>query len=46
MDKDTKRLLTEAERNGFIVIQLKNGHYRISTKSGAFVTVVAGTGSD
>jgi hypothetical protein len=46
MDKDTKKLLRQAETHGFVVQRLTNGHYRVSTASGQFVTVVAGTGSD
>jgi len=43
-DKETKRLLDKAEKQGFVVKRLTNGHFRISTATGQFVTVVAGDG--
>ena len=45
-DKDTRRLLDQVERQGFVVKRLASGHFRISKADGTFVTTVAGTGSD
>lgn len=46
MDKDTKRLLAEAERQGFTVRITRNGHAQVRDANNVVVTVLSGTASD
>lgn len=45
MDKDLRKLLAEAERQGFEWKTTKRGHINVS-RNGAWVTTFAGTASD
>lgn len=45
MDKDLKKLLKEAEKEGFTVTRTTRGHIKV-TREGRFVTMFAGTASD
>jgi len=45
MDKDTKRLIKEAERQGFTVQRTKRGHLQFR-RDGRVVATAAGTASD
>ena len=45
MDKDTRKVLDAAEKQGFTVTIKSNGHAEVR-KNGAFVAVAAGTTSD
>lgn len=45
MDKETKRLLAEAERQGFTVTVSRRGHPRVSL-DGRLVATFAGSASD
>lgn len=46
MDKDTKRLLAEAERQGFSVRMTSRGHAQVRDSSNVVVAVLSGTASD
>ncbi|MHA6626929.1 hypothetical protein ACU61A_15950 [Pseudonocardia sichuanensis] len=46
MDKDTKKVLAEAERQGFTVRITSKGHAQVRDADGRVVAVLAGTGSD
>jgi hypothetical protein len=44
--KDLRKLLGEAERQGFTVKTRKTGHHMVYGPDGSFVTTFAGTTSD
>lgn len=46
MDKDTKKILAEAERQGFTVRRTSKGHHQVRDANGQVVAVFAGTASD
>ena len=46
MDKDTKKVLAEAERQGFTVRTTSKGHARVCNADGQVVTVFSGSASD
>lgn len=46
MDKDTRKVLDEAERQGFTVRITKNGHGRVSSPDGEPITTFSGSASD
>jgi len=46
MDKDLKKLLKEAERQGFTWRLTRKGHVQVSDPQGAICAVAAGTASD
>jgi hypothetical protein len=46
VDKDTKKVLAEAERQGFTVRTTSKGHAQVRDADGQIVAVFAGTGSD
>ena len=46
VDKDTKKILAEAERQGFTVRRTSKGHHQVRDADGRIVAVFAGTASD
>lgn len=46
MDKDTRKVLDEAERQGFTVRITKKGHGQVRDSDSRIVAVFAGTASD
>jgi hypothetical protein len=46
VDKDTRKLLKEAERQGFTWRQTRKGHIQVRDAEGMVVAVFAGTASD
>lgn len=46
MDKDTKKVLAEAERQGFTVRTTSKGHAQVRDADGQVVAVFSGTASD
>lgn len=46
MDKDTRKVLAEAERQGFTVRITTKGHAQVRDADGQVVAVFSGTGSD
>lgn len=46
MDKDTRKVLAEAERQGFTVRITRKGHAQVRDADGQVVAVFSGTASD
>lgn len=46
MDKDTKKLLAEAQRQGFVVRYNRKGHAEVCDQDGRKITTFAGSASD
>ncbi len=46
MDKDTKKVLAEAERQGFTVRATSKGHAQVRNADGQVVAVFSGSASD
>jgi hypothetical protein len=46
VDKDTKKVLAEAERQGFTVRITSKGHAQVRDADGQVVAIFAGTASD
>jgi hypothetical protein len=46
VDKDTKKVLEEAERQGFTTRRTSRGHIQVRDQNGQIVAVFSGTASD
>lgn len=46
MDKDAAKVVKALRKQGFEVTIAKNGHAKVRTSDGVFVTVIGGTVSD